>query len=70
MTSSSPQQDAQLLAFVASYTKTQGHAPALTNIARHMSVTVPTVKSRLDRLKREGKVMWSPGLARTIRVVR
>lgn len=61
------ERDDELLAFIKDYRK-RGYSPTLSEIAGFLKVGKSTVKARMDRLARDKRVTWTPGLSRTVRV--
>lgn len=60
--------DDLLLAFLRDYRKQHRFSPTLSEMASELEVAKSTIKARMTRLAREGRVAWSAGLSRTARV--
>ena len=58
----------QSLAFLHTYTKIHGRAPAEADFQQHFRVTPPSVHQMILTLERRGLVTREPGVARSIRV--
>jgi DNA-binding MarR family transcriptional regulator len=58
----------QYLAFIYSYTKIHGCAPAEAEIQRYFRVTPPSVHQMILTLERHGLITRAPGVARSIRL--
>jgi len=59
----------QYLAFIDSYERLSGVAPAEANIQKHFGVTPPTVHQMVLTLERRGFISRIPGQARSIRLL-
>jgi len=59
----------QYLAFICTYTKLHGRAPAEAEIQSHFRVTPPSVHQMILTLERKGLIARQPGVARSIRVL-
>ena len=58
----------QYLAFIATYTKLHGVAPAEADMQRYFNVTPPSVHEMVLTLERRGLITRTAGQARSIRV--
>ena len=59
----------QYLAFIHTYAKIHGRAPAEADLQRYFRVTPPSVHQMILTLERKGLIGREPGVARSIRVV-
>lgn len=64
-----PEIDTTLLDFIRDYSKRNRYAPTLQEMGDFLGVKRETVKARLDRLQKKGRVTWKAGSQRTVRVV-
>jgi SOS-response transcriptional repressor LexA len=67
--SPSPRQ-AEALAVIAGFTRDHGFAPALSDIAAAMNVSISGAAALVDALRRKGLATSTPGIARSLRIVR
>jgi hypothetical protein len=58
----------QYMAFIATYERLYGRAPAEADLQRHFRVTPPSVHQMILRLERRGLITRVPGVARSIRL--
>lgn len=60
----------ELLAFLTAYERQHGYAATIREIGLAMGITSPNgVMSILHPLQKKGVITWTPGRARTIRVI-
>lgn len=59
----------QFLAFIHSYTKIHGQAPAEADMERYFQVTPPTIHQMVLTLEKKGLISRTPGQARSIRLL-
>jgi LexA DNA binding domain len=58
----------QYLAFIYSYAKINGQAPAESDLQRYFQVSPPAIHDMIKTLERNGLIERSPGQARSIRL--
>ena len=64
------ERQAEVLNFVATHIKERGYAPTLREIGEALGIkSTNGVADHLQRLARKGYVTWTPGAARTLRLV-
>jgi Mn-dependent DtxR family transcriptional regulator len=59
----------QYLAFIWTYTKVNGRAPAEADIQRYFGVSPPTVHDMLKRLEARGLISRKAGVPRSARIL-
>jgi DNA-binding MarR family transcriptional regulator len=59
----------QYLAFIHTYMRLNGRAPAEADMLNYFSVTPPTVHQMVLTLEKKGLIAREPGMARSIRVL-
>jgi Mn-dependent DtxR family transcriptional regulator len=59
----------QYLAYIATYLKLHGRAPAEWEVQHYFKVTPPSVHAMILTLERRGLIARTPGVARSIRVL-
>jgi Mn-dependent DtxR family transcriptional regulator len=59
----------QYLAYIATYIKLHGRAPAEWEVQHYFKVTPPSVHGMILTLERRGLIARTPGVARSIRVL-
>jgi len=59
----------QYLAFIYSYTKIHGQAPAESDLQRYFRVSAPSVHEMIKTLERNALIERTPGRARSIRLL-
>jgi Mn-dependent DtxR family transcriptional regulator len=59
----------QYLAYIYTYTKLHGRAPAETDMQRYFQVTPPSVHQMVLTLESRGLIERTPGQARSIRLL-
>ena len=69
MKSAWTQKQGQYLAFIYSYTKLNGRAPAERDMQDYFRVTPPTVHQMVLTLEKRGFISRVPGQARSIRLL-
>ena len=57
---------AEVLAFINSFLKKNGHSPSLTEIASHFDVSVPTIHQHVNALKKKNLVSGQKSKRRSI----
>jgi repressor LexA len=58
----------EILTFILSSHEEQGYFPSLREIAAHFQLSLGTVQSHLDTLKRKGALDWDKGKSRALKV--
>src|SRR3954465_12475360 len=60
----------QILDFICDFNQNQGYFPSLREIAGHFKLSLGTVQTHLDYLKRKGALSWEKGKTRALKVTR
>jgi repressor LexA len=60
----------QILDFICESRQSQGYFPSLREIGGHFGLSLGTVQSHLDTLKRKGALSWEKGKTRALKVAR
>lgn len=61
--------DADLLDAIRTFQANQGYPPTWRELARKFNVQHSVIHYMLVRLRKDGKVAWEKGTARTLRVI-
>lgn len=62
--------DDELIVYIQGFMEEFGYPPSVRDLAQAMSVSsTSTVWSRLKKLQVEGRVSWTPGRSRTLRLL-
>lgn len=61
----------QIMTFLQKYIENHGYSPSFKEIGEGVGIySTSTVKSHLDILRAYGNITFTPGVARTIRILR
>ena len=55
---------------IAAFTAEHGFAPSVRELAEQFHMTGPSMQGLLDRMEQRGRIKRTPGMARTVEVVR
>lgn len=59
-----------LLVAIRSFIQQHGYSPSVRDLAKMVGLnSVGSVQPHLEQLRRDGKITWSPGIGRSIRIV-
>jgi len=67
MTLTSRQKEAEQ--FIRDYHETHGYAPSVRDVAAWLRISANGAVCHLSALKRKGRILWTPHVARSLRVV-
>lgn len=60
----------QILDFISDFNQNQGYFPSLREIAAHFKLSLGTVQTHLDYLKRKGALSWEKGKTRALKLAK
>lgn len=59
----------EVLTWITGYIDSHEYPPTLREIARHYGWTTGGAKCHLDAIRRKGRIDWTDGCSRTLRVI-